>query len=120
MENHTLKMVRRGTFRFKQIGDHHCGLKSGDGFITVDYDVAVICEPLLDRRGFLFDQVSIDNFFKSIKSSSLSCEQLTIRCAQKLVKMMLKENPSCRIKSISVKLSAWPHFADMTYSLDLS
>lgn len=107
-----LTMNREGTFRFKAVGPNHCGV---DENLQVNYRMVCECYATLDRRGFLFDQINVDNYFQSIQSSVLSCEKLTIKCAQKLLKMIKKENAICAIRSMSLTLSPAPFKASMTY-----
>jgi hypothetical protein len=47
----------------------------------------------------------------------LSCEKLTIACTKKLVTLIKKDNPRCRIRSIELTLSPHPFQASMTYSV---
>lgn len=70
----------------------------------------------LDKRGFLFDQINVDNFFQSIKSSELSCEELTMDCLNQLIKLIKRENPLCLIDQISLTLAPDPFCASMTYT----
>ncbi len=112
----TLTMNRRGDFSVFTIGDSHCGTLTNQ-MLPVNYHLLCECENVLDTRGFLFEQVSVDNFFKNMKKTRLSCEKLTISCCKKLVTLIRKDNPSCRIRSIELTLSPFPHAASMTYAV---
>ena len=108
----TLTMDRRGEFNIHTLGNSHCGLLDN---LDIKYRMICECSPVLDSRGFLFDQINIDNFFKSIKRSKLSCERLTVQCVQRLVKAIRLENPKCEIHSVKLTLSPAPFLASMTY-----
>jgi hypothetical protein len=73
------------------------------------------CDVTLDDRGFLFDQVNVDNYFKGIRESKLSCEKLVMSCAKTLLRMIRLENPRCKIRKMSLTLSPQPFMASMTY-----
>jgi hypothetical protein len=74
------------------------------------------CSPRLDSRGFLFDQINVDNYFKRMKRSTLSCEKMTLKCVRDLVKLIHKENPKCVVRKINLTLSPQPFLASMTYT----
>jgi hypothetical protein len=112
----TLTMNRRGNFEVFTVGDSHCGTLHND-YLPVQYHLNCVCENVLDSRGFLFEQVSVDNFFKNIKKTRLSCEKLTISCVRRLITLIKKDNPICRIQSIELTLSPFPHAASMTYAI---
>jgi len=114
--NRTLTLDRQGDFKIFTTGDSHCGTLTND-FLPIKYRVTCICENILDKRGFLFEQVGVDSFFKGMKRTHLSCERLTISCCKKLVSLIRKDNPVCRIRSIELTLSPWPYQASMTYSV---
>lgn len=105
-------MNRSGEFRILVGGDSHCGIKKD---LLVRYAVRAECETRLDHRGFLFDQISVDNFFKSIRTTQLSCEKLSMFCSDSLMEEIHKENPKCRIRSMSLTLSPEPFLASMTH-----
>jgi hypothetical protein len=113
----TLKIVRSGEFPLRTYGNHHCGTSHS---FNVKYHLITLCDPRLDHRGFLFDQLNIDKFFHVIKSTSLSCEQLTERTLVKLKKFILRENPDCLIHAMSLTLSPEPYLAAMTSSWAVS
>ncbi len=113
----TLTMNRRGDFSVFTIGDSHCGTLTNQMLLPVNYHLLCECENVLDTRGFLFEQVSVDNFFKNMKKTRLSCEKLTISCCKKLVTLIRKDNPVCRIRSIELTISPFPHAASMTYAV---
>lgn len=74
------------------------------------------CGSKLDPRGFLFDQISVHNFFQGIKKTKLSCERLTVQFIKKMVQAIKLENPSCEIQRVKLTLSPAPFLASMTYS----
>ena len=107
-----LVMNRSGEFAIHVSGDSHCGVKKD---LTVRYSVRAECLPSLDKRGFLFDQLTVDNFFKSIGETILSCEELSMYCCEALMDLIHKENNKCEIKNMSLTLSPEPYAASMTY-----
>ena len=112
----TLTMNRQGEFTILTTGNSHCGTMTNQQ-LPIRYTMICECEATLDPRGFLFEQVNVDNFFKQMKRTRLSCEKLTISCCKKLVSMIRRDNPSCQIRSIELKLSPYPYAASMTYSV---
>lgn len=108
-----LTMDRSGEFKIKATGDHHCGTEED---LYIRYNMICECTVKTDHRGFLFDQVNVDNFFQSIKRSTLSCEKLTIQCAKKLLKLIAAENPVCEILRMELTLAPKPYAASMTYA----
>ncbi len=115
MEEKSLKMVRSGEFDIHTYGDNHCG--TSDEF-KVRYHLTCECSPLLDHRGFLFDQINIQQYFESIKRTQLSCERLTVVCLNQLLEHILTENPTCQIRKMELTLSPEPFLASMTHSID--
>ena len=115
--NKTLIMNRQGDFKILTTGDSHCGTLTNQ-MLDVKYHMICECENILDSRGFLFEQVGVDQFFKNMKRTKLSCERLTIACCKKLVTLIKKDNPVCRIRSIKLTLSPWPFQASMTYTVE--
>jgi hypothetical protein len=111
-----LTMNRQGEFSIFTTGDSHCGTMT-DQFLPVKYHMVCECENVLDERGFLFEQVNVDKFFKGLQSTKLSCELLTISCCNKLVELIRKDNPACKVRSIKLTLSPSPFQASMTYSV---
>jgi hypothetical protein len=111
----TLTLQRRGDFQIRTRGENHCGIFEAQ---HVKYDVKVVCTSKLDGRGFLFEQRNVDAFFQGIKRTSLSCELLTKKSTKRLVNMIMEENPSCELKSITVQLCPAPYAADMTYHVE--
>lgn len=108
----TLTMNREGQFAILATGPNHCGV---DENLVIKYHMICECTSKLDGRGFLFDQVNVDNYFQTLKSSTLSCEQLTIKCARKLLKLIKEENPICSIRKMRLTLSPQPFKASMTF-----
>lgn len=113
-----LTMNRQGEFQIYTYGDSHCGTLTNQ-FLPVKYHMVCECENILDPRGFLFEQVGVDNFFKNLKKTNLSCERLTISCCKKLVALIKRDNPICKVRSIQLTLSPHPFQASMTYSVML-
>jgi hypothetical protein len=111
----TLKMDRGGEFRIRAIGPNHCGVEEN---LTVRYQMVCLCSPKLDSRGFLFDQVNVDNYFQNIKRTRRSCEKLTKSCLGDLLKMIKAENPKCEILKMELTLSPAPFKASITYTWD--
>jgi hypothetical protein len=110
-------MNRQGDFTILTTGDSHCGTLTNQ-YLPVRYTMVCECENVLDKRGFLFEQVNVDKFFKNMTRTTLSCEKLTISCCKRLVTLIKKDNPSCRIRSIKLTLSPHPFQASMTYSVE--
>lgn len=115
----TLTLNRQGEFQILTLGDSHCGTMTNQK-LPVKYTVKCVCETDLDNRGFLFEQVGVDTFFKNLKWTRMSCEKLTMACAEKLVTLIRKDNPKCRVRSIEVTLSPSPFQAAVTYSVQPS
>jgi hypothetical protein len=111
----TLTLRREGEFNIFTTGDSHCGTFTNQN-LQVRYALVCECENVLDSRGFLFEQVSVDQMFKKLKRTTMSCEKLTISCCKKIVGLIRKNNPSCRVRSIKLTLSPFPFGASMTYS----
>ena len=111
-----LTMNRQGEFQIYTYGDSHCGTLTNQ-FLPVKYHMVCECENILDPRGFLFEQVGVDQFFKGLKKTRLSCEKLTIACCKKLVTLIKEDNPICKVRSIKLTLSPHPFQASMTYSV---
>ncbi len=112
----SLTLERSGTFTIHTYGNNHCGTLSN---LKINYKLICECESKLDTRGFLFDQLRIDTFLKSITSTSNSCESLTIDSLIDLLAMIQVENPNCIIKKASLTLSPEPFAASMTYKVRL-
>lgn len=113
----TLTMNRQGEFSVRTTGDSHCGTFTNDR-LWIKYHLICECENILDPRGFLFEQVNVDKFFKNMKRTTLSCEKLTISSCKKLATLIRKDNPVCKIRSMKLTLSPFPYQASMTYSTD--
>lgn len=114
-----LTMDRSGEFKILTVGDSHCGLMTNQ-HLPVKYHMVCECEVTLDSRGFLFEQVGIDQFFQNLKRTKLSCEKLTMNCVERLITLIRKDNPVCVIRSIELTLSPFPHAASMTYTEQLA
>jgi len=105
-------MDRRGQFNVETYGKNHCGIVR---HLDIQYRMLCQCTTKLDGRGFLFDQINVDNYFQSIHKTSLSCERLTMRCVRDLLKSIRLENPGCSINRMKLTLSPAPFLASMTY-----
>lgn len=103
---------RSGDFNIQVSGNSHCGVVQT---LNVKYHVKAECAQKLDKRGFLFDQLTVDNFFKSKRQTKLSCEQLSVAYSKELTRLIKRENPDCKIKNLEVTLSPAPYAASMTY-----
>lgn len=114
--NTTLTMARQGIFHIHTFGNSHCGIGKE---MDVKYAAVIKCGAVTDHRGFLFDQISVDGYFQSIKRTSLSCEKLAMRCTEGLVAMIRKENPGAVVHELELTLSPAPFAAAMTYSWKL-
>ena len=116
----TLTLRRHGEFTMKMTGDSHCGLDLNQ---KIKYNVAVTCKSKgsLDGRGFLFEQLTVDQLFQDMANldafSDYSCEQLSMEAAEDLLDRIRDENPGCKVKTIEVTLSAKPYVASMTFLL---
>lgn len=131
----TLVLRREGTFYQLVAGDHHCGPKAqlvsvlvtgevtrhhkgptADMAIPVNYTLTVACGPVLDHRGFLFDQAMVDKWFqrKGQTVSSLSCEALTIALANQLMDKLARDASHCELRGVTLQLSPAPHKASLS------
>jgi hypothetical protein len=113
----SLTMNREGEFRVLATGPTHCGV---DENLVIKYNMVCECDVKLDHRGFLFDQVNVDAFFKGIRRTELSCEKLCIDCAGKLMEMIQAENPKAVIRKMTLTLSPAPHLASMKFEWEKS
>ena len=107
-----LILKRTGYFTVKTEGRNHCGTMAEQ---QVYYETIVTCAKILDHRGFLFDQLNLQGFFDGIKKTDRSCEQLCIRCVYKILRMIMKENPKCKVHKIELTLSPAPFQAQITH-----
>lgn len=109
----TFTLRRTGAFTQHTHGATHCGTSN---VLAVRYVLSVTCTvDSLDSRGFLFDQMNVDSFFQHAKSTALSCENLTVFYGREIYKLIIRENPSCRIKRFALTLSPAPHAAELTF-----
>jgi hypothetical protein len=110
----TLTIERVGEFKIRAFGPNHCGtLKE----MTIRYKMVCVCSHKLDVRGFLFDQLKVDEFFQTRLNTQLSCEKLTVASLRGILAAIQAENPSCDIQEASLTLSPQPFAASMTYRL---
>lgn len=103
---------REGQFTVKTFGENHCGLKP---LLAVKYNVEITCGPTLDERGFLIEQLSIDEFFQKNTETDLSCERFAVDCARRLWSALNKENPVIDVIEMKVTLSPEPHHFGVTF-----
>lgn len=118
---HSMQIRREGQLTLTVRGDNHCGAKShvygpNRDKLSVRYIASVECEPALDERGFLFDQLMVDELLKeiSIKPSHWSCEVTAQRMAMKLIKRLKTDVPTCKVTSLTLSLSPEPYMAAVT------
>lgn len=111
-ETQSLKMDRFGEFRVQATGPSHCGV---DENLTIQYRMVCLCDNNLDKRGFLFDQLNVDSYFQGISTTTLSCEQLCVKCGHELIQRIKEENPGCVIRKLTLTLSPNPYKASMTF-----
>lgn len=110
----TFTLKREGEFIVKTAGDNHCG--ATDGNLKIYYTLEVRCTAdSLDDRGFLFNQMSVKEWFTKQKFTSLSCEAYTVFCGRELYKLIRRENPKCHIARFTLTLSPAPHEASLTF-----
>lgn len=117
----SLVMNRSGDFRVKVSGDGHCGAVVDGSILTVRYATVVECDvDSLDESGFMFDQLKVDQFFKTVDQTlpdrSMSCERMTIWSARMLWRVIHTDNSGCIVRRISVTLSPAPFVASMTFT----
>lgn len=110
-----LTMIRHGDFRAVIKGYTHCGRDMGNASVRFQYYVVVECVPIVDQRGFLFDQVAIDHVFQRVRETELSCENLAMDCFREVLAAIQQENPTIIIRKMKIDISAEPHPATMTY-----
>lgn len=112
----SLTIERTGNFTVKTLGDVHCGTPTPSGYLRINYDFICKMNPdSLDERGFLFDQIGIDKFLNTIKSTPLSCERLCMDISRKLYAKIKRENPKADLSQIKLTLSPEPHAAKVIF-----
>lgn len=102
----TLTLVRAGRVSWVVSGAFHCGpktlLRSGPGGPTLDlaYRVELECGTALDARGFLFDQIEVDEWLaqQAHRDTSLSCERRAIAVGKRLIAEIRKRAPACLLR----------------------
>lgn len=118
-----MSITREGQMVITTVGDSHCGTRpsyvhrDSDYVLTVKYKCIVECRPITDARGFLFDQVHIDDWLNDYADSYVieqSCEELSNTLAELVIKRIAKESPLCKILSLSLTLSPAPYAASVT------
>lgn len=107
------RLNRIGDFTIKTFGEFHCGTSD---VLRINYRVNVTCDTeMLDSRGFLFDQVKVDGWFKSQRATDLSCEKYTVFCARQIYKLIVNENNGLTPSKIELALSPAPYAAEITF-----
>ena len=105
----TLTLNRSGTFDLGVRGNVHCGLANNRGEVPCEYALTLCCDAkALDSDGFLVEQIGIDQFFKSVPPTRLSCELFCIECARLLYRKVMTENPNAKIHGIRLTISPRP------------
>lgn len=112
-------MLRMGSMEFTVRGANHCGVAEEGEVQKARYVVQMRCEAILDGRGFLVEQRTIDAHMQKVKKVTMSCESLVFTLAHELVEVILKENPAIVIRWLSVRLLAAPYAASMEYKFRL-
>jgi hypothetical protein len=108
-------LKRSGKFKMQAHGHNHCGVDTE--LDMVYYFTADCTRGSLDARGFLLDQITVRRYFDKVRSSSLSCEKLCIKCCQDLVRLGVKENPGIYFNFVELRLGPSEE-ASMTYYCD--
>lgn len=112
----TLTMRRQGEFEATVMGSDHCGIANHNTQLKLKYAVMIECTTTSrDRRGFLFDQLTVHNYFLTLQYEIRSCENMAVDAARDLMNLIHTENPKCKVRSIQVVISAAPYFAEMRY-----
>ncbi len=111
----TLTLKRSGAFAFTAVGATHCGMVADGERQQCNYLVEVRCTARLDKNGYLFEQLVVQDYFDKIRRVASTCERLVMRVADDLHDIMLEENPEIGIIWIKVTLTAAPYAASMTY-----
>lgn len=96
---------RHGEFSVEVFGANHCSLKPGKNILK--YNLTISCIHL-DDRGFVFVQEDLSSFFDGIEDVTLSCEQLALRSALEIRKMVC-ENLKTENVRVSVRISPPPY-----------
>lgn len=121
----TLTIVRSGRLTFRVTGPNHCGpadqtraVLTPKGRVSVldaDYRLIVECAPNLDRRGFLFNQLSVQVFAQNLanRSAYASCEHLCIDLGVKFQTKIAEDVPTCQVLALTVELSPAPYKATL-------
>lgn len=115
---HDLTLRREGEFKAYITGANHCGIKKNQR-VKMRYVFSAVCEPKLDKRGFLFDQLTVHREFENLGSTRISCENLAMEMCERVIEAIHGENPKCQIRHISVEVSPDPFAASMTYFRDI-
>lgn len=110
----TLTMRRKGEFTVSTFGANPCGTEPHQ---VVKYRLTCVCTTKLDARGFLFDQMAVQQFFDEIAETDMSCEELVEEAVKGIVSRVDEENPTCLVKKIRLTLSPAPHVSSMTYAI---
>lgn len=111
----TQTIHREGELIWAIDGEFHCGPAAAvqHGQLYMKYEVTVECLPILDNRGFIFDQAALDGYFQMLSADVIgfSCEKLNQWAAEKFLKWLRRENPGCTPVSVKVRISTRPFAA---------
>lgn len=124
----SLSIHRAGEFHQRVVpGSNHCGPAEalvpsplGGVAIPVKYELLVTCEPTLDHRGFLFDQVAVQAWMEERAARgpvTLSCETLVIELANAFQDKLARDARHCKLQGLSLFLSPAPHAAKVQVHL---
>ncbi len=110
------KLNRSGQFTVRTTGPNHCGTSDD---LTIRYRLCVECPAKgLDARGFLFDQVRVNDWFQAQRTTALSCEAYAAYCARSLYRAIKQENGGLDIRTLQLALSPEPYAAEITFVWD--
>lgn len=112
-----LKMVRRGSFRANwSTHENMCGIALSSN-PTYNYVCEIECGTVLDKHGFMIDQLDVDSFFQTRYTYSMrkpdghkarSCEVMAIECCEDVKYMveshMMKATGNSEIHRIAVTI----------------
>lgn len=109
----TYTLKRSGEFVLATDGDNHCGTKE---LQPMRYELVVTCGGKLDKRGFLFEQLGVEEFFNSRDvDEERSCEELARDWCADLLGMVNTDSPGCEVLSMMLTLSPAPYGASVSY-----
>ena len=105
----TLTLNREGDFMLSVFGNAHCGLPDENGQVPCYYRLTLCCAASgLDADGFLVEQFGIDQYFRNLPPTPLSCELLVVECARDLYRKVMRENAAAEIFGLRLEISPRP------------